>query len=65
VNTSIQSVTLNESFSVSTNKWTTQLPMPTAALWQASAVASGQLYCIGGQNTFQGTAIKNVQVYQP
>ena len=56
---------LNESFSVATNKWTTQLAMPTAALWQASAVASGQLYCIGGQNGFQGASIANVQIYQP
>ena len=65
LNTTPHSVTLNESFNVTTNKWTTQLPMPTAALWQASTVASGQLYCIGGQTNFQGTAVKNVQVYQP
>ena len=56
---------LNESFNVATNKWTTQLTMPTAALWQASAVASGQLYCIGGQNGFQGASIAKVQIYQP
>jgi N-acetylneuraminic acid mutarotase len=56
---------LNESFSVGANKWTTQLAMPTAALWQASAVAGGQLYCLGGQNGFQGPSIANVQIYQP
>lgn len=56
---------LNESFSVGTNKWTTQLAMPTAALWQASAIAGGQLYCLGGENGFQGPSIANVQIYQP
>jgi N-acetylneuraminic acid mutarotase len=56
---------LNESFNVATNKWTTQLAMPTAALWQSSTVASGQLYCIGGQGAFQGASIANVQIYQP
>jgi len=65
MNKTPQSVTLNESFSATTNKWTTQLSIPTASLWQASAVANGQLHCIGGQNNFQGTAITNVQIYQP
>ncbi len=58
-------VHVNESFSATTNKWTTQLPMPSAALWQASAIANGQLYCIGGQSSFQGAVIGNVQIYQP
>lgn len=55
----------NSSFSTSTKKWTTQAAMPTAALWQGSAVANGQLYCIGGQSKFQGSVIGNVQIYQP
>ena len=56
---------VNESFSAGTNKWTNQLAMPTASAWPASAVANGRLFCIGGQSTFQGAAIKNVQIYQP
>jgi len=58
-------VNVNESFNVTSNKWTTQLTMPTSAYWQASAVANGQLYCIGGEASFQGAAINNVQIYQP
>lgn len=60
-----RTVNVNESFTVTTNKWTTQLPMPTAALWQASGIANGQLFCIGGQSSFQGAVIGNVQIYQP
>jgi hypothetical protein len=50
---------------VSSKKWTIQLAMPTAALWQGSAVDSGLLYCIGGQASFTGAVINNVQTYQP
>jgi large repetitive protein len=56
---------VNESFSVSTHKWTTQRAMPTAAVWPASAVGNGQLYCIGGQASFQGAVVGKVQIYQP
>ena len=57
--------TVNESFSVKTDKWTTLAPMPTAALWQGAAVDGGLLYCIGGQASFEGSVIGNVQIYQP
>ena len=57
--------TVNESFSASANKWTTQASMPTAVLWPASAVANGALYCIGGQSSYQGPVVSNVQIYQP
>lgn len=57
--------TTNESYSVTSKKWTTQAAMPTAALWQGSAVDNGLLYCIGGQASFTGAVIGNVQIYQP
>jgi uncharacterized repeat protein (TIGR03803 family) len=56
---------VNESFNASTKKWTGQLALPTASAWPASTVANGRLFCIGGQATFQGAVIKNVQIYQP
>ena len=60
-----ETLTVNESFSATSNKWTTLAPMPTAALWQGSAVDNGVLYCIGGQSSYQGSVIGNVQIYQP
>jgi uncharacterized repeat protein (TIGR03803 family) len=65
LNTSNAPTTTNESYSVSTKKWTTQAAMPTAALWQGSAVDNGVLYCIGGQASYTGAVIGNVQIYQP
>jgi hypothetical protein len=56
---------VNESFSLTTNKWTTQLARPTAAVWQASAVGNGQLYCIGGRSSFKGAVVHAVRIYQP
>jgi large repetitive protein len=58
--------TLNESFQLSKNKWTTTLaPMPQGTMIGASAVYKKQLYCIGGWATWEGTPINNVQIYQP
>ena len=65
LNTINSSTTTNESYSVSTKKWTTQAAMPTAALWQGSVVDDGVLYCLGGQASFTGAVIGNVQIYQP
>ena len=39
--------------------------MPQAALFQGSAVYKGNLYCFGGNDTFRGTVLDNVQIYQP
>ena len=65
INTSA-ATTVNEEFSLSTNKWTTTLaPIPQGTMYAAPAVVSGQLYCIGGWATLNGTAINNVQIYQP
>ncbi len=61
----VSSTTTNESYSVSSKKWTTQAAMPTAALWQGSVVDNGVLYCIGGQASFTGAVINNVQIFQP
>jgi hypothetical protein len=34
-------------------------------MYAAPAVDDGQLYCIGGLATLSGSAISNVQIYQP
>jgi N-acetylneuraminic acid mutarotase len=58
--------TVNESFQLSKNKWTTTLaPMPQGTMLGASAVYKKQLYCIGGWATWNGNPINNVQIYQP
>jgi uncharacterized repeat protein (TIGR03803 family) len=58
-------LTVNESFSATTNKWTTLTAIPTATFESGSAVDNGQLYCFGGEASFRGTVINNVQIYQP
>ena len=66
VNNAGAATTANEAFSLSTNKWTTTLaPIPQGVMWPTPAVDNGQLYCIGGWATLNGTAINNVQIYQP
>jgi N-acetylneuraminic acid mutarotase len=58
--------TVNESFQLSKNKWTTTLaPMPQGTMQGSSAVYKKQLYCIGGLATWNGAPINNVQIYQP
>jgi hypothetical protein len=56
---------LNESFNVKKNAWKTLAPIPQAAMFAASAVYKGKLYCFGGTSTYQGTVLNNVQIYQP
>jgi uncharacterized repeat protein (TIGR03803 family) len=57
---------VNESYTLSTNKWTTTLlSIPQGTMYAASAVDNGQLYCIGGWATLSGSPISNVQIYQP
>jgi N-acetylneuraminic acid mutarotase len=52
-----------------TKSWTAGLAsIPQATVAPASAVAKGQLYCIGGANTgalFASKVYGNVQIYQP
>jgi N-acetylneuraminic acid mutarotase len=52
-----------------TKSWATGLAsIPQATVGPASAVAKGQLYCIGGANTgalFASQVYGNVQIYQP
>ena len=58
----------NESFTLSSNKWTTLTSMPQAVTDAGPAVYSGQLFCFGGAsfaNAFRGTVYNNVQIYQP
>jgi N-acetylneuraminic acid mutarotase len=58
--------TVNESFQLSKDKWTTTLaPMPQGTMLGSSAVYKGQLYCMGGWATWVGAPINNVQIYQP
>ncbi|MGA9639863.1 MAG: kelch repeat-containing protein [Terriglobales bacterium] len=58
--------TVNESFQLSKNKWTTTLaPMPQGTMVGSSAVYKKQLYCIGGWASWEGAPINNVQIYQP
>ncbi len=66
INNGGAATTVNESFNLSTNTWTTTLaPMPLGTLFSGSAVHNGQLYCFGGESTWTGNAINNVQIYQP
>jgi len=58
--------TVNESFQLSKNKWTTTLAlMPQGTMLGGSAVYKGQLYCIGGWASWNGSVLDNVQIYQP
>jgi hypothetical protein len=45
--------------------WKKSAPMPQAALFQGSAIYKGNLYCFGGQTSFAGPVLNNVQIYQP
>jgi len=62
---STQVSTVNESFSATSDKWTSLAAIPTATFFPGSAVDNGQLYCLGGETGYQGTVIGNVQIYQP
>ncbi|MGB9195824.1 MAG: kelch repeat-containing protein [Terriglobales bacterium] len=57
--------TLNESFKAAKNSWTTLAPMAQAAMFSAAALYEGELYCIGGQSSYQGSVLGNVQIYEP
>jgi large repetitive protein len=66
INNAGAATTVNESFQLSKNKWTTTLAaMPQGTMLGASAVYKGQLYCIGGWATWEGAPVNNVQIYQP
>jgi len=66
INNGGAATTVNESFSLTANKWTTTLaPLPQGAMFAGSAVYNGQLYCFGGESTWLGSPIGNVQIYQP
>jgi len=65
LNNAGNAATVNESFQLSKNKWTTLAPMPQGTMQGSSAVYKGQLYCIGGLATYGGPPINNVQIYQP
>jgi N-acetylneuraminic acid mutarotase len=57
------SLNVTSSFSVTSNKWTTQTALPHAVTVPGSAVNNWLLYCIGGTD---GTkALNYVQIYQP
>ena len=57
---------VNYSYSLSTNQWKTTLaPIPQPVMFPFSAVYKGKLYCIGGSAVWTGSAVNNVQIYQP
>ena len=59
---------VNESFNLAKNTWTTLAAMPQVVTDSGPAVYNGQLYCFGGSsyaNAFRGTIYNNVQIYQP
>jgi hypothetical protein len=61
-------LSVNESFSATTKKWTTLKSMPLAVIGPGSAAVSNLLYCFGGSNNgglFLGTVYNNVQIYRP
>lgn len=59
------SLTVNESYDLKTNSWTTLAPMPDGILHAAaSAESGGRMYCFGG-GEFEQTVYNNVQIYQP
>ena len=66
INNGGAATTINESFNLSADKWTTTLAaIPQGILFPGSAVYDGQLYCFGGESTWLGSPISNVQIYQP
>jgi len=66
INNNGAATTVNDSYSLSANKWTTTLlSIPQGTMYAAPAVDNGQLYCLGGWATISGTTINNVQIYQP
>jgi uncharacterized repeat protein (TIGR03803 family) len=61
-------ISLNESFNLKKDAWTTLSVMSQPATDPGSAVYKGQLFCFGGSSygiAFQGTIYNNVQIYQP
>jgi hypothetical protein len=59
---------INESFTLSTNKWATLAPIPHPVAAAGSAVDKGLLYCFGGGDStvsFQGKVFNFVQIYRP
>jgi len=67
-NNSGTSLSLTESFSVTSNKWTMLTSMPLAVTFPGSAIDAGLLYCFGGSDRnsqFQGNVYNYVQIYQP
>ena len=67
-NNSATSLSLTESFSVTSNKWTTLTSMPQAVTFPGSAIDAGLLFCFGGSDRnsqFQGNVYNYVQIFQP
>ncbi len=61
-------ISLNESFNLKKNAWSTLSVMSQTVTDPGSAVYKDQLYCFGGSSygiAFQGTIYNNVQIYQP
>jgi N-acetylneuraminic acid mutarotase len=58
-------LSLTESFEPSKDAWKTLAPLPQTEAFGGSAVYKDKLYCLGGWASYEGTALNNVQIYQP
>jgi len=56
---------LTEAFTISNNTWAALADAPRATIWPGSAVYNTKLYCFGGAVSYYGSAVNNVQIYQP
>lgn len=57
-------IPLTEAFTIP-QTWVTLADAPQPTLWSGSAVYNGKLYCFGGAASYYGSAVNNVQIYQP
>jgi len=62
-NVSPNAINVTESFNLT--NWTALSSMPKATSFPASAVGNGMVYCFGGEDSFSGNVLNNVQIYQP
>ena len=62
-NVSPNAISVTESFNLTS--WTTLSPMLKATSFPASAAGNGMVYCFGGEDSFSGNVLNNVQIYQP
>jgi uncharacterized repeat protein (TIGR03803 family) len=62
-NASPNAISVTESFNLTS--WMALSSMRKATSFPASAPGNGVLYCFGGEDSFSGNVLNNVQMYQP